>query len=154
MTNRLQFTRATREDIPAVSALVRRFHSISGEKISGFREEAFAKNWEAFMSLDLGVLLIAKDGEQVVGALGALCVPDALDGELVASEMFWFTAPEVRTAGAGLTLFSQFEDWAKERGAKRAVMAHLQNSMPERLARFYSRRGYSPAETHFIKHLS
>jgi GNAT superfamily N-acetyltransferase len=84
--------------------------------------------------------------------LGALIFPDVNSSDLVATEMFWYSDKNAR--GCGLALFSAFERWAKENGAKHAIMVHLSNSMPEKLRRFYGKKGYCEVDTHYMKEIN
>lgn len=109
----------------------------------------FISSWEKILDSGNGILLVAENAEKIIGGLGGLLYFDVNDGELTATEMFWYVHPEFR--GAGLLLFKQFEAKAVACGAKRLLMVHLHSSMAESLKRFYERNGYRSVETHYVK---
>ncbi|MCF1437152.1 GNAT family N-acetyltransferase, partial [Agrobacterium vitis] len=66
---------------------------------------------------------------------------------LVAKETVWFIAPQAR-GRSGLIMLDAYEAWAKSIGCISIGMAALATNDVSSL---YARRGYTPAETHFIK---
>lgn len=84
------------------------------------------------------------------GAIAGVLYENVFDGEPCATELFWYVWPGAQK-GAGSALLSAFEEWAVSRKATRVTMAYMLHNMPERLAHFYERRGYSPFETHYVK---
>lgn len=64
----------------------------------------------------------------------------------VAQELAWWVAPEHR--GHGRLLLDAYEAWAAEQRCGLVEVAHVGDP---RLTRFYQRRGYRVAETHFVK---
>lgn len=111
----------------------------------------FCETWERLYAADMGVIFALWRDGGIIGAIGGAVYPDPNDGELVAMEFFWFVTAEAR--GRGLALLSRFEAWAKERGAVRIAMIHLNNLQPARLCELYHRRGYREIETHYIKEI-
>lgn len=68
----------------------------------------------------------------------------------VATEVVWWIEPEHRGKIAS-EMLSAYEAWARKRGASFVGMAALEAA--PRAGAIYRRRGYVPAETHFIKAL-
>ncbi|MCP8894305.1 GNAT family N-acetyltransferase [Shinella daejeonensis] len=66
-----------------------------------------------------------------------------------AKETVWYVTPSARGRGA-IRMLDAYEDWAKNRGCAVIGMASLATNDVSSL---YARRGYAPAETHFIKHI-
>ena len=116
-----------------------------------FIAEAFTKTWANLIWQDIGAIFALEKNGEIVGGLGAVTFPDPNDGAVVANEMFWFVAKSDR--GHGMKLLTAFENWAKQRGAKRAMMVHLENLFPDALRRIYTARGYRPVETHYLKEI-
>lgn len=69
----------------------------------------------------------------------------------VATEVVWWIEPEHRGKVAG-EMLDAYEAWALTRGASFVGMAALEAA--PRAGVIYRRRGYVPAETHFIKALA
>ena len=76
------------------------------------------------------------------GAIGGQVAPMKFSAELMAQEVFWWAERD------GLVLMRAFENWAKEKRAKVVCMASLSDP---RVAKFYGRRQYKPAEQFFMK---
>ncbi|MEJ8308817.1 GNAT family N-acetyltransferase [Agrobacterium larrymoorei] len=65
-------------------------------------------------------------------------------------ETVWFIAEEARGRGA-LKMLDAYEDWARDIGCVYACMASLAIND---VSRIYTRCGYAPVETHFMKALT
>lgn len=139
---------ATVDDLQAASAVVARFSADIGRR---FDAEHFADSFAELMAVDLGAMfLLEKDGV-IQGVICGLVTPDLFHGGLLASEIAWYVLPEYRGGTGGVRLFLEFERWALEQCAEEIHMVHLQQSMPEELAKFYQRHGYTAMETHYSK---
>ncbi len=68
----------------------------------------------------------------------------------MATEVVWWIEPEHRGKAAN-DMLAAYEAWAKDNGAGFVGMAALEAA--PRAGVIYRRRGYVPAETHFIKAL-
>lgn len=144
----MQIRTAGKDDLARLSYLGALMYEET--KLPGkFIPECFVSSWEKILDSGNGILIVAENAGEIVGGLGGLVYQDVNDGELTATEMFWYVHPEFR--GAGLALFKQFEARAIACGAKRLLMVHLHTSMAESLSSFYGRNGYRPVETHYVK---
>jgi GNAT superfamily N-acetyltransferase len=141
---------AVPEDLPALTPLMLTFFSLSN-LIGKFDEDCFGTTWRRIIDNDWGVIILLEDASQIVGCISGAAFPDIHTGELVASESCWFVMPQSR--GFGMTLLEAFEEWSKSRGCKQLRMAHLMDSMPEKLGRLYRRLGYVATEVHYVKSL-
>lgn len=65
-------------------------------------------------------------------------------------ETVWFIADNARGRGS-LRMLDAYEDWARSLGCVYACMASLAIND---VSRIYTRRGYAPVETHFMKALT
>jgi GNAT superfamily N-acetyltransferase len=137
---------ATLKDLPAIDMLARQFSEAS--RFVEYRQEPFLLTWANILVSGDGVIFLLDEG---AGTLGAMKYPDPNTGELVAVEFFWFVDPAKR--GKGIALLKRFEEWAKENKCHKVIMAHLIDSMPEKLGRFYSKCGYRAVEVHYIKEI-
>lgn len=139
-----------REEICRLIPLAEQFYA-EGKLPGRLVPEKFISTWETLFDQECGYILGMFEGTELVGTLGAMTYPDIYDGDLIATEMFWFVNEQHR--GRGLQLFNEFEKWAAEIGAVRIVMIHLKNLSPDVLHKLYVKRGYNEIETHFIKDL-
>lgn len=80
------------------------------------------------------------------GAIGGMVAPHPFNhAQPIADELFWWS--EGRD---GLRLLEAYENWATERGAV-VRMTALEAVNPERMKRFYERRGYQPLERAYVR---
>ena len=114
----------------------------------GFKAEIFCANWKSYIESGNAVVIAAFDGTVITGALGAILCPDMFNGDTVAVESFWYVLKKYR--GNGMRLLFKFEDWAKERAA-RIAMIHLEHLHPTELRKLYERLGYRHVESHYVK---
>lgn len=105
------------------------------------------------MESEQATVLVAYHDSQAVGLFIFLTVPHPFTGLMVSQELVWYVHPEFRGTSIGPRLFQEFERLAKEYGSELAMMVHLKNSMPERLAKFYVKKGYLETETTYTKRL-
>ncbi len=110
-----------------------------------FCPEIFMSTWEFLYKTDQGIIFVLDNEGEIAGGIGGMAIPDCITGILSATEAFWYTRKEHR--GQGLRLLTAYEAWAKERGCKKVRMVHLSDLMPDRLRRFYEKRGYREIET-------
>ena len=137
---------AAHSDLAGVAAMGPDFWR-EGNLPGGFNPDVFVRTWSALIDLGFGRVLVLKRGAQVVGALGFFIVSDPNDGAKVMQEAFWFVHPSAR--GAGLRLLLKYEEAARELGAKRISMAHINGLMDGKLAKLFEKRGYRAVETHY-----
>jgi GNAT superfamily N-acetyltransferase len=136
---------------PEITRRAREFY-VEAKFPGVFNVEVFTRNWTYFIEHGIGAIFaLVKDGV-IVGALGAVILPDTTSGDLRASEMFWFVGKEHR--GGGIALMDAFEKWGTERGAKQITMAYLKDSMPQIVESIYERRGYRFFEAHWLKEVN
>ena len=97
--------------------------------------------------LEHGAVLLAVDGDQVVGMIALLIVPHLFSGETYCDEVAWFVKPAAR-GRHGIALIRAAEGWAMQKGAKMVKMVAPEGST---VGLLYSRRGYQVIETAYIK---
>lgn len=119
----------------------------------GWSYPAFSKTWNLFLDAELGKIFVARENDGVVGALGAVFVPDPYSGQVTAVEQFWFVLPSHRKTRVGMELFQAFREEAQKRQAKKMVMVHLAALTPESLQKFYEKEGFRLAEQIFWKEI-
>jgi hypothetical protein len=133
---------ATLDDIPQLLAMGQRFADRAGlVDHVGYNPDHMAGTFQALIEGEAHFLAI---GER--GAIGAMSGPHPFNyAHLIAQEVFWWSEGR-----EGLRLFDAFEAWARER-CHSVRMITLEAVEPDRTARIYERRGYSPLERGFIK---
>lgn len=94
-----------------------------------------------------GLVLVC--GEPVQGALMAVTFEHPFGAGRWAKETVWYIEPDAR-GRAAIQMLDAYEAWAREQGCTTIGMASLASND---VSRIYERRGYAPAETHFVKAL-
>jgi GNAT superfamily N-acetyltransferase len=138
----------TTSELPMLDSLAREFVA-SSKGLGEFDLEHFVGMWTGMIEAGIGVILGLYEGGTLVGGIGGVAFKDLSMGRMQAQEAFWFVTEESR--GEGLKLLDAFEQWAKEKGCRDILVAHLADSMPERLERIYRMRGYRMTETIYRK---
>ncbi len=138
------------KELPIVAEVGLKFWA-EGSLPGQLKPEVFIKNWEFLLGNGMGKIFGLYEDGKFVGALGAIIAPDLNDGELCATECFWFIDPDKR--GNGVKLLLNFVKYSKEIGCVRVNMVHLFNAHAEKLSKLYKKLGFSPVETHYLKTL-
>jgi len=146
----MMFIRANADDLNDCLPCAESFHKIYDPDVP-FSKDAFLSYWKSILSTGQGFLIIVehKDGD-VIGGVGGVIANFQTSDDLVCIEMFLWVDPEFRGV-IGQKLLDEFEKEAKSRGAKRVMLACMENSDPDRIASWYKRKKYVPFERHFIK---
>jgi GNAT superfamily N-acetyltransferase len=133
--------RANPEDLARLVELGLRYYAEEGKR------EASAMELARFAISHAGaadrVCLVW--GEPAKACLFGMIAPHYLTGEPVAFKTAWYAIPGAR--GYGTHLLRAFESWAKEKGARRIMVAGRQ----ERTLALLERLGYEPLETVYAK---
>lgn len=143
---------ATRSDVDAIVAMAERFYAqTSYAGIVPLVKESAAGL--AIVLMDHGVMLVAEQGERVVGMVGLFLEPFTFNVAItVATELVWWVEPDARETGAGMALLAAIEPACRDKGADLIRMMLLHNSPPHAAA-LYARRGYVPTEHAFTKEI-
>lgn len=144
------------DELGRVEDAAREFYAAS-HVLGSFRIDHFRQIWEPLLTSGAGVIFASCDHENKYGAaldgvIGGVIHREIYGDALIAEEFFWFVREAHR--GAGVALYRRFEAWARERGAHSIQMAHLFDSMPEKVAKFYLRAGFKPVEMRYAKDLN
>ena len=148
--------RATIEDIPSIVQCMRRFYDGSSYDSTGLNFDmcSVGEFCTRLISNDNACLIIAVDGDSVVGFITGVVAPWSLDNsQMLASELGWWMDIEYRGRSDSVRLLREYERWAKDAGATRCMMAHLEDDRSGRMERFYQKTGYLKAESHYMKGL-
>lgn len=135
---------ATPDDRLAVIRLLKDSHAAAG-----FTFPFSAPHADALFRahMERGLVLVA--GEPSQGVLMASTFEHPFGAGKWAKETVWYIAPKARGRSA-LQMLDAYEAWARVQGCVTIGMASLATND---VSRIYERRGYAPAETHFVKSL-
>lgn len=136
--------RANHEDRLAVIRLLKESHAAAG---FSFPFSAPHADLLFRQHLERGLVLVA--GSPAQGVLMAGAFEHPFGAGKYAKETVWYIAPSARGRSA-LQMLDAYEAWAREQGCTTIGMASLATNDVSKL---YERRGYAPAETHFVKAL-
>lgn len=105
--------------------------------------------FQTHVSNDRCLALALDVGGVVQGLLLASWFEHPFGAGRMAKETVWWIDPDHRGRG-GITMLDAYEDWARRQDCTFAGMAMLASNDVSHL---YLRRGYQPAETHYLKAL-
>ena len=135
--------RATLDDVARFVELGLRFYEEEGGRAA--RPETLAEFAISHVCDDNRVYLAV--GDPVAACLCGMIAPHYLTGEPTAFKTAWYAIPGAR--GYGTRLLRAFEVWAKEKGARRIIVAGRQPRTLTLLERLH----YQPLETVYSKEL-
>lgn len=116
-------------------------------------ERHFVGSLQHYITIGVGFVLAAFDGETFLGGIAGLVFPDFATGQATCQEFFWYILPSFRGT-AGIRLLRAFEQEAERRGAARIMMMHLVGPATAAFERIYQRSGYRMIEQVFTKELN
>jgi GNAT superfamily N-acetyltransferase len=138
-------TRSVREgtldDVPRFIELGERFYSDEGERTAC--SDALARFAISHICDADRIFLVT--GTPIVAFLSGLVAPHYFTGEHTAFKTAWYAIPGSK--GHGAHLLRAFEAWAKEKGARRIIVA----GRLDRTLTLLKRLDYQPLETVFSK---
>lgn len=144
--------KAVHEDTAEITNLVHGF--IRDADVT--TEVSVSALWRSIFSLIINhVIFVITHNETIVGAIGLHTAADFCSSDLVATELFWYVAPEHRGKPDSIRLVLEAEQWAKRTGCKAmrlGLVYRQQNAEP--LSNFYTRLGYTPLQKSFTKRLN
>lgn len=137
--------RAVEADRLAVVRLLKEAHAAAG-----FTFPFSAPHADLLFRQHMASGLVLVTGQPAAGVLMARTFQHPFGAGLWAKETVWFISPAARGRSA-LQMLDAYETWAREQGCVTIGMASL---VTNDVSRIYERRGYAPAETHFLKALA
>jgi GNAT superfamily N-acetyltransferase len=112
-----------------------------------FAPDRFHDSYAALLSADDACVLVAVNGDAVVGYLLGFCHPTFYANGPVAWVEEILVAPRLRARGIGRALMQALEQWATRRHCVLAALA------TRRAAGFYAALGYEESANYLRKHL-
>lgn len=138
--------KATTADKTACIRLLRESHEAAGFTFAFSAVHASALFDLHHASPQACIMVI---GDRPCGLLMASWFEHPFGAGRYAKETVWYVTPDARGRGA-LRMLDAYEAWAREQRCTAVGMASLATND---VSKIYQRRGYEPAETHFIKPL-
>lgn len=144
-----RLTQITVEDASQIIDLGKKFYGLTG--LSGsFHGDTFITFWNGFLKNGQASTWVYRIDNQIVGTIGMTLTMSLMDGVVIADETFWFV-DENHRGTAGVRLFFEAAQWAKQSGAKRMLMGKMLAINPDNdsVGRFYERQGLKPLQTQY-----
>ncbi len=141
------FRRADAGDRGRLLVMARAFHVASGLPLP-FSGPAISILIDACMTAPNRLMLVMDVDGVARGFLAAEAGPHPFAGVTIATELAWWVEPAYRGAAA-LGMLGAYEEWARGAGCAAIHLAGLGGDPA--VSTVYRRRGYRPAETHFLK---
>lgn len=112
----------------------------------------FCKSWGSLIQLDMACIMVYIDSSKKPrGIIGGTLTTCLMTNEPIAQEAFWWTEPELRGTPAGLRLLTAWWNYMAAKGAVRVYVGNLMEVEHEAMARLYTRLGFRPLETHYVR---
>ena len=142
------------EDVATIAEMGERFHAEAGwGDIAEYRRQDCAATLRMMVESPDAILLVAVNGNRIVGMAGALTFPLYFNAaHRSGQEMFWYVEPGLRD-GTGTQLLTALEAQARALGCESLMMIALDKVSPEATGRLYRRRGYRASEHSWIRRL-
>ena len=135
----MQIEKATPADIPSLSELLSALFSQAAEFTPNSEAQAKGLN-QIIGNPEVGAVLVAREGGQVVGMVNLLfTVSTALGGQVALLEDM-VVSSQARGAGVGSELLGQAISFARAQGCKRITL--LTDRENESAQRFYGKKGF------------
>ena len=143
------------DDLPELMRMAHLFHDASCYGHIKLCESSLATTFEKLATHERGLLLVGEIDGAIVAMSGAIAQPHWFnERHLIGQELFWWCDPAARGKGVALRLMKAMEEWARTVGCKTFCMASTANLEPEKLRRFYQRRGYVPQDIYYAKEVN
>lgn len=136
---------ATRDDIPGVLKLVAKFKKERLESLPlSLNLRDVAVTLVKLVDSGEGVVMVALEGDEVVGAIVGIAFPSFLNSEAkILGELMWYVDSGHRDSGVGKKLLKAFEDEARVLEVDVVEMGSFEPGLEA--------VGYTPIERHYLK---
>lgn len=142
---------ATEADVFDLLVLGREFSREAGEAFQWDKIKTEGILMQAVKSDEVLILVIEDEGV-VVGSLIGAVTTMPFSSHMIATELAWFVDPRYRGNKQSIKLIKEYEAWAKKKGAKYVVMAHIHRVAD--ISNVYERLGYEISESSYMKKVS
>jgi len=141
---------ATSDDAEAVKPLISMFYNeILGDLGANHSDEYVDR---CVANIDNSIYFISESNGRITGVIGGVLVDSFFDSKKIFQEIIWYVDKKERIT-VGMRLFDKLEEYCKNIGVKKMVMARMHSEQGGKIENFYLRHGYNPVETHYLKEL-
>lgn len=134
---------ATVSDVDAIVEMGEAMAKESVYSDLGFSMEKVRKLAGIAIQANWFVRIVERNGE-VAGMMAAYCLPHWFSDVLTCSDILLYVKPEHRGGFAAVMLVSDFQDWARNTGAKLVTVGVTASKDPDSVVDFYRARGFVP----------
>ncbi len=148
----MRIRRATGEDKETLLELGRDMHAES-PRFSKLRynDAKAASLFDMLVDNPNGIVLLAEDGDKIIGMMAGFASPHFFSFQLFASDFVLYIDPAHRGGTTAMRLIKNFEQWAIELGVAEIVLGVSTEVNAERTAEMYQRLGYEKSGITVIK---
>jgi hypothetical protein len=147
---------ATLSDIPALIIMLKDFQLEAGcyGNITPC-DVSLDKSLRFFMLSGRSAVIVGEVDGELIAMTGIMLSPSWFnENQTVARELFWYIKPAFRNIGRlAIQMFNWLEKWAVDVRANELAMARTSTLSPEKLDKFYRKKGFSPADSYYTKGL-
>lgn len=142
---------ATDKDEQEVLRMASCFHGVSPYKDLEFSSTASLGLFNAYLHGDKTslVIILSEQDERPRGMVIGMSSTPLFSEDKMATEIAWWMDEEYRGSKDSLLMIEAYQEWSRRVGAKMTQVAMLDDLTD--LSRFYTKKGYRPAERSFIK---
>lgn len=105
------------------------------------------------IDLDRRVVILAREGAEIVGIIAGGIIQEALVGTSMANELIWYVKPSHRKRNVAKNLLEMFERWADNNQVQYVTLSHYNNTLGDTVSILYEKRGFEKMEVSYIKEL-
>lgn len=140
------------EELQTLCRFGKEFAKVSGA--GNFDDLSLLKFVNDILSTKRGKVFILEINKQVAGTIGVVAYPCYFNrSSLRVQETFWWVDPEYRNTKESIKLFTKVEEWAKEIKADQVMISAMEALDPDRLGRFYTKKGFRKMDINYVKDL-
>lgn len=146
---------ATPEDIPRILQMAYGFHEDAIRPLGlGYTPASFGAYLVFLIQSPIASVFVLEEDGRIRGTIAGLISPWFMCGsDVILTEQWVWVEPEARGGGAFSALLKALTRWGIGLGATKLCMVAIGSGTEKQVREFYSRRGFTYMETHFLKDL-
>lgn len=143
----MSIRKATVDDTIPVLELLREAHEAALAKFFEFDSAMAERQWMTHLASTESICLVHDVGGEPRGVFVGAATNYPSGPVRLAIEVVFWVSPQYR-GSAWLRIMREFESWAKDKGC---AFTSVSSKQDERFSTALERRGYAPAETHYLR---
>lgn len=146
---------ATPDDIPRLLQMAYGFHEDAIRPLGlGYSPADFGTYLVFLIQSPIAAVFVLEEEKGIQGTIAGLISPWFMQGsDIILTEQWVWVEPEARGGGAFSDLLEALTRWGIGLGATKLCMVAIGSGTEKQVREFYTRRGFTYMETHFIKDL-